>query len=907
MRSRPPSPFRILAAVVIPARHREFVLGDLDEMFARRAARFGRRTATFRYLLDTLASAFAGLRPRRGRALGSEMRAPGSGGPSPLGKPRVGILSDVRLALRWVRREVGLVTLAVITLALGVGSSAAVFGMVDQLLLRPLPGVRDGRGAAYLQFRSIEEPERTQGRGIATLDFDDLRRSATLLSGIASFGNVSLKVSVGNARPIRVHGNTIYGDFFETLGAWPVAGRLLRASETELGADPLKAVISEDLARKLFGSVEAAPGRTLRMNDEMVAVVGVVGGGFAGAERGIQNDVWLPYGALVPLVGFAAERLLDRNSVMHSDIIVRPRPGVSADAIRDQAGEILRRLGLASTESGPYLAKLRPWVFEGLHTPPIVRRATYSSLRMLTVVVGLVLLLACANVANLLLFRNVRRRGMVATLRALGASTGRIARLHLALSLVIGSLGALVGIGVGWVISVPFKGASLMRMPAFEGLVLDWRALAFAIGASGITTLVFGTLPALVAGRFDLAGSLRSSTGTDSGHFVRVRSALSAIQLSLGMALLVGALLLLRTMQNLYSVDLGIDSEGISALTLDLPRDLGPEDQQSLVRRLLATAGRLPEVKGAAADPYGPFGPSLIGRIRLPGAPEADELRADVLPVTPGWFELLGVRTVRGRTFRDTDWNVGTTDIVILTESLARRLFGRIDVVGQVVEAGFGPPAPMEILGVVSDVRSAHAPDRPEDTFFVTPPALPWALPYFTLLLDVQAFNPEVAQRIRTAVEAELPDEPVPDPEPIAERLDYINAEAAVYTTLLALLSTIAVVLSAVGLYGVVAFTVAARQREFGVRLALGAEGGRIARLVAQNVSGILGAGTVLGLGAAFALSQLLQNRLFGVEPLDPASYAGAAAVFAAVAIVACSAPTLRAIRVDPVTTLREE
>ena len=275
-------------------------------------------------------------------------------------------------------------------------------------------------------------------------------------------------------------------------------------------------------------------------------------------------------------------------------------------------------------------------------------------------------------------------------------------------------------------------------------------------------------------------------------------------------------------------------------------------------------------------------------------------------PVTPGWFELLGVQPVRGRTFRDSDWTRGERDVVILTESLAKRLFGRTDVEGRIVEAGFGSPEPMEVVGVVSDIRSPYSPEGPEDTFFVMPRAMS-GLSYLTVLMEAQPFNPEVAQRIRAALEAELPNEPVPDPQPLSSRLDSIHGESRLYSGLLTLLSALAVILSAVGLYGVVAFTVTARRREFGVRLALGAEGGKIAGLVARNVSTIVGAGTALGLAGAMLLSELLQNRLYGVGPLDPAAYVGAAAVFALVAVVAGWMPTLRAIRVDPVDTLREE
>lgn len=907
MSSRPPFMMRCLAGWLLPRRHREFVVGDLEEMYGRRLARQGRGIAMLRYVLDAVASAFAGLRSRRrGRRIG------GSSYKMPVHVPPSSgwiwdVSADLRFALRSMRRERAFVTLAVLTLALGVGSSAAVFGMVDQILLRPLPGVGNGSEAAYLQFRSVKEPERTQGKPLATLDFDELRRSATLLEGVASFGNVSLKVGVGDARPVRVAGNTVYGDFFEVLRAWPAAGRLLSASETALGADPMKAVISESLAGQLFGSVAGAVGKTVRMNEQPVTVIGVAGGGFAGAERGIQNDVWLPFGALVPLVGFTPGILVSRDDVLHGDIIIRPKPGVSTDAVQAQVGEGLRRLVEAGSESSPYLADLQPSIFRGLHTPPIVREATNRSLRMLAIVVGLVLLIACANVANLLLFRNVRRRGATATLRALGASTGRIARQQIVLSSLLALFGTVAGVGVGWLIALPFRGASLMRMPAFDGLTLDMRVALFAGMASLVTAVVFGAVPALLAGRFDLAGSLRSSSGRDTGRLAQVRSALSAVQFSIGLALVVGALLLLRTMGNLRSVDLGLDVTDVVAVTVEPPRDIDAADQEVLYRNLISAVQALPEVKGVAGDPYGPFGPSFIGRIRLPDVPDDQRLSANMLPVTPGWFELLRASVVSGRTFRDADWRPGSPAPIILTESLARRLFGRSDVVGRTVEAGFGRGAPMEVIGVVGDLRSPQAPDGPEDAFFVTPSAGPSGLPFFTLLLRVSPFDQDVARRIRALVEAALPGEAVPDPVSLSDRLDEIHSEARIYSRLLGLLSILAVILSAVGLYGVVAFTVAARRREFGVRLALGAEAGRIAQLVARDAAVIVVSGTVIGLGGAYALSRLLQNRLFGVEPLDPASFASAAAIFVAVAAVACWVPTLRAVRVDPVATLREE
>jgi len=572
-----------------------------------------------------------------------------------------------------------------------------------------------------------------------------------------------------------------------------------------------------------------------------------------------------------------------------------------------QVEGILGRLSEADNESGRYLSEMRPWLFQGLNIPPLVLDRTYSSLRLMGIVVGLLLLLSCTNVANLLLFRSLRRRGTIATLRALGASTGRIARQQLALSLLIGVLGTIAGIGVGWLVSLPFKGASLVRMPPFEGLVLDGRILLFGALTSVFTAIIFGALPSIVAGRFELAGALRGSSGRETGRLAKVRYALSTLQLSLGLALLVGAMLLVRTMQNLNAVDLGLDTENVVALSLDLPRDLELDERDLLYEELIATVVSLPEVSSGAIDPHGPVGASMVGRVSLPGAAQDQVLRPYLVPITPGWLELVHARVVNGRTFRADDWNAAPPAPVVLTESLARQLFGRTDVAGERIDAGFGSGNPAEIIGVIQDIRSPYSPDRPQDTFFMTPDGLPWALPMTTLVMRVSSFDRDVAGRIRSTVEGVLPHEPVPDPTLISERLDQVHSESRVYRNLMTLLAALAILLSAVGLYGVIAVSVTSRTREFGIRLALGAETSRIFRLVAVNVASIVVAGTLCGFAGAFALSRLLQSRLFGVTPLDPASYAAAAVMFMLVAMVACWIPTQRAVGVDPVSTLREE
>jgi len=906
---RGPRLLRLLAWILLPERDREFIIGDLEELYAHRALRDGRGPAARRYVRDVMASALARAlrrRPGRGAAPGpgrGNRPSAGSGRPaeSSIGSD---VLANLRDAFRTLARERGFAALTVVTLALGVGSTAAVFGMVNQLLLRPLPGAANSTSAAYVQFRSPARPEGTNGEGISTPAFDALRRDGTLFDGMASYGFLGLTVSRDDARPIAVRGQRIYGDFFEVLGVRPAVGHLLEAPETELGADPSRAVVSERLSTRLFGTSTGAVGRSIGMNGRSVTVVGVAGGGFRGPERGVEADVWLPFGALVPLFGATAEGLRRRDADLHGDIVVRLAPGARGEAAEGQVAEILGRL--ARDEGDPRLAELRPRLYPGLDTPPIIRAITYRSLRTLAGIVCLVLLIACANVANLLLFRNVGQRGAVATRRALGASPGRIARQQLVLSLLLGLLGTLGGLCVGWLVALPFRGAQLTRMPAFEGLVLDGRVVVFAGAVSILTALLFGTVPSFLAGRFDIVASLRQAGTRDTGRSGRIRWALSAGQLALSLSLVVGALLLARTVHNLYAADTGLSIEGVSEVFLAPPRDATPAALEALYRSVPAAVEALPDVEGAALDPYGPNGSRLLGRIGLPESTDDDALRVQMVPVTPGWFELLRLPAVSGRTFREGDWRPGESGGVVLTASLARRLFGRTDVAGRSVSAGFVDRRPMTVVGVVRDFSTAYAPDQPQDAFFVTYADAP---PFhsFTLLVRTRRFDPEVAQTIRSAVEELLPDQPVPDPTPLSARVDDVHAEERIFSRLLGLLSILAVTLAAVGLYGVVAFGVVARRRELGVRLALGAEARDVASVVLGHAASIVSAGVVLGLGGAWALSHVLESRLFGVAPVDPASYVAAALLFATVAGVACWAPTRRAMRVDPAVTLREE
>jgi len=898
------APLAALANFLIPARHREFILGDLAEAYVTRVAERGRLRAAASYAKDLLMSAVALRMPR------------GLGEPDPTGKPGrwstgiAGVLNDARHAARSLRRRPGFSATVAVTLALGMGPAAAVFGMVNQLILRPLPGVANSRTAAYLRF---EGPDRSEG--LTQVDFDEFRRRATLVDGIASYGSVRLTVTVAGSRPFSVSGTTISGDYFAVLGVRPTEGRLLSAADTDIDSDPLVAVISGSLRERLFESEEAVVGQTLMMNGQPVAIVGVAGGGFRGAQRGATTEIWLPHGALVPLVGFPRERLMSRQSAMHNELLVLPRDGTDVQAVEVHVAGVLAGMAEEIPESVEQLTRIRPMAHQGLHTPPLVREVTNSTLRMMGWAVLLLLAIACANVANLLLFRNLARRGSLATRRALGASTGQLARQQLVESLLLGLLGGVAAVGVAWLIALLVRGERLVRMPAFEGFTFSWVTMGFVAASAALTVLVFGALPAALAGRFDLGDALRATRARETGRVGSIRVALATGQVGLTLALLVGGLLMVRTMLNLNAVQTGLVVEDVLWVPVDPPRGLDPGELHARQRALLGEIEAVPGVEHAALDLYGPHGSRMLGRIAPPGTENApagppgseppEGPRTLMWEVTPGWFDLFEVAAISGRTFVDSDWRVPAGDGVVLTASLARRLFGSTDVAGRVVAAGPRDLVARRVLGVVGDYTSLTNPSQATDAFFV--PYGELTLPQMSIFVKVRAGDRDAPTRVREILETAFPDVPVTDLMPLTDRVRALRSEQRMLGLLIWALAGFALLLSAVGLYGVIFFIVSQRKKEFGIRLALGADAARILRHVARSAFTIVAAGSTVGVIAAYGLARVLQGRLFGVGSVDAASYVGAAGLLGLAAVMACLAPARAAIGVDPVDTLREE
>ncbi|MCG6988580.1 MAG: ADOP family duplicated permease [Gemmatimonadetes bacterium] len=820
------------------------------------------------------------------------------------------LLADLRSALRSLRREPGFVLLAVLTLAVGVGCTATVFGMVNQLVLSPLPGVRDPDRAAYLE---MNEPPgaRFQTPTLNTPDFDELRQAATLLSGLASSGPSGMpQVSSGGGPAVRVHTADVYGDVFRILGVRPAEGRLLRGDES-LG-DPRIAVISQELRAKLFGDAKSAVGRTIEVDGQTVTVVGVAGGGFQGVDRRIPIQMWLPFSSLTVFNGFKPEDLTSRDprlfggTAWQEQLVARLKPGVSVEAAEAQIRTLLRDLAAAHPDDA-YLLKANPVLVPGLPLSPQVVSYISRSLTLFAGVVMLVLLIACANVATLLLMRNVTRRSAIATRRALGASPGRIARRHLTESAFLAVLGTGAGLGAAWFLATLLHGQRITRgLPALNGFTIDVRMLAFAVAASVATLVIFGAVPAMLAGRFDLAATLQEAGSRETHRMAGLRRLLSTAQIAVSIMLLTGAALLVRTVHNLYAIDTGLSLDGVSTLSLGSPGALGPPSQLSgIYRSVLAAVGPAPGVETVGLGMGGPLSRPAETSVAMPDSPQRTTFR-NVRPVTAGWFRALGVHMVDGRPFSDEEWEPGAGAIpIVVTASMARHLFGRTEVVGRKLLVNVGDMQDATVVGVSQDMRLPDAPDRPLDAIFL--PMASFPVKSVTLIVRTLSLDAGTRKGIQQAVDRVLPNPVPPGLVPVKSEYARIFAEQRSFGRLLELLSVLAVILASIGLYSVIGFSVAQRRREFGIRIALGAEASRIARHALGDAATIIALGTGVGLVGAYMLSILLANQLYGVAQVDPLSYGGAALLFAVVAAVACWMPARAAMRADPVETLREE
>jgi predicted permease len=815
---------------------------------------------------------------------------------------------DFRHTLRLLRHSPAFTFAAVAALALGIGANTAIFSVLNTVILKPLPYPDPERLMMFLNT----SPQGS-GPGASPTKFNVWRRQTGAFQDVSAYRFSVINIT-GAENPEQVASAYVSADFFRLFGAVPVLGRTFTAEEDLPNASPT-VVLSHGFWRRRFGSDSSIVGRTVNFNGTPTEVIGVLGPFDTEAIQSPAGapEVWLPF-------------QIDPNSNFQGHFFVaagRLKPGVSVESATAQL------VPAANEFRGAFPNALPPEGGFGVQSlQEILVRNVRSSLWILAGAVGFVLLIACANVANLLLVRATARQREMAIRAAVGAARGRIARQLLTESLVLALAGGAIGLVLG-VIGIrallALNPGNIPRIGAAGAAVsIDLRVLAFTAVLSLLTGLVFGLFPALRAARADLSSTLKEGGGRSGSGFRqnKARAVLVVAEVSLALVLLVGAALLIRTYMALRAVDPGFDARNV--LTMRMSLTGGRFAKSATVGQLMRDGAErleaLPEVEAAAASCcvplQGGFGLGFI----IEGRPLEGPAHGggSFTPISPNYFDVFKIPLVRGRRFTDQDFT-GAPGVVIINQAMARRYWPEGNPVGEriTIGRGLGPgmeEPPREIVGVAGDVRDGALNREPQPIMYI-----PWAqLPdaHSANLLEITALAWVVRTRAEPMTLAATIQEQLKQASgglPVARlrRMDEVMAQSTARSDFNMLLLTVfagsALVLAAIGVYGLMAYSVQQRTQEIGVRLALGADAARVRNMVIRQGMLLIVLGVTIGLASAFGLTRVMASFLFGVTPRDPLVFVLVPIVLAVVGWLGVWLPARRASRVDPVIALRVE
>jgi predicted permease len=805
------------------------------------------------------------------------------------------LADDLRNGCRQIAWNPGFTAIAVLTLALGIGANTALFSIFNSLILRPLP-VRDPGSLALLANGSWSYPIWDE---IAT-------RETELFDGAFAWSAQRFDLSAGGETE-PVDGAYVSGRLFDVLGVTGFRGRMLSPAD-DGGAPPdgAVAVISHRLWRQRFAGAPDIVGRRLGVQRIPFTVVGVMPPGFFGPDVGRMADVMLPFAA-EPLIRGSESRLAAKGS-WWLQIMVRRKPGQSLE----RANAALRVLQAQITEGATRQIEPLTLVAAGTGNSPLRRRFETPLLAMV-VAVGLVLLVACANIASLMLARTLARRREFCVRLALGSSRWRIARLLLIESLIVTVTGAAVGlVFASWSSALLVQQLSTSQSTVSLDLALDWRVLAFTATLACISALIAGVTPALGLNKVDPGEALKSSgRGIAGDGRFSVRGALVIVQMAVSFVLVVAAGLFLHTFASLNRLPLGFVPEPLLVAELNLQPGGGPpQERLARVERLRDAAAAVTGVRSAAVSsvPLLTGGGTSTGMVAISdGAMSRIRPTLWVNATTPGWFGTMGIPLRSGRDFEAGD-RAGNRPVAIVNETFVRRFLPGAPPIGQSVRLGFDAGTRYEIVGVVGDAVYTTPREGMLATMYVAMPQRKPSEFWPTVQLTVST-----APGMRAAVERELAGALKRADPAIAftfGTFDQMVEATVTQERLIALVSAffggLALLLAAVGLYGVVAHAVRARQREIGLRIALGATPSSILRLVFERVGVLMASGLALGLAGSLWAVHFVEALLFQLTPRDPLTFGGAAAVLVASGILAAWLPAYRGARIDPVRVLRE-
>jgi putative ABC transport system permease protein len=821
------------------------------------------------------------------------------------------LLFDLRYAVRTLSRSPGFAIIAIATMALGIGATTAIYSVIDATLLHPLSYPHP---AELVRIHDDLPGVGATDVGMSIPELRDLQNSGIFqYASLYGFGSVNL---TGTAQPARIAFRPVTPAYFAVLGVAPQLGRTFDPRDPTLGFN-LEVVISDGLWKRAFGADPHILGKTLRLDNDEYRVVGVMPAGFR--DQGQSNDernteLWAA-------AGFADDPAPPplRNSRLLLGVIGRLKPGLSVKAAQQHLDTLVSSLKKQYPEDYPAQAA---WTIRLIALSESMVGSIRPSLIMLFGAVGLVLLISCVNVANLLLARAGARGREIAVRQALGASRTRLIRQLLTESLLLFLMGGITGFGVLFCTQQLLARFIPESLPRIHDISISWGLLMFAVAVSVAAGVIFGLAPAWLASRLDLTGTLRQEGRGSGGSRQRTgaRRVLAISELALSLVLMVAAGLLLRSFWHLFQVQLGFNPDRVMAVQtwLPVPNDpktdiYGTAAQESvLLREILRRNRTLPGVEEAAIGNMDslPLGHSRDDFNRIPlireglGTTSNRAPQIDSSTVSPEYFHLLGMTLVRGRLFNDQDV-ADTPPVIVINEAAARTYWPGQDPIGKRIQMGRSKPVWYTIAGVIADARTESLADAG------TPKI------YFTAY---QRITKDLAIYLRGQLD------PAAIPAQVRSQVQSINAELPVFNAvtlddvlatslsirrfsmeLVAFFAATALLLAGLGIYGTISYLVNERTREIAIRLALGAKRANILTMVLRQGLGMAAVGAAAGLAGAFIVSHLMAGLLFGVSPNDPPTFAGVTFVLTAVALAASYIPALRAMRLDPIETLHAE
>ena len=818
------------------------------------------------------------------------------------------LIKDIHYGIRSLLKHPGFTVVAVLTLALGIGANTAIFSVTDKLLLRSL-AVKDPKQLALIN--SISVSPHFVSNAFSYPNFNDYRAQNQVFSGLLAFSTAQLELKT-NARVERVASEYVSGNYFDVLGLTAARGRTFSPDEDKTPGTQPVAVVSDSFWRKRFGAERNPIGQTITVNDVPLTVIGVMPPSFNGMILEEPTEIWV---SVLMHPQLAQSKFIQNRRDGWLQLLGRIKDGVSMAQAEAGMDLLAQQIKEANTPAGT-VTKGLPFSEQHIKFEPggkgisILRKKFSSPLKLLMAVVGLVLLIACANVGGLLLARGVARRREIAVRTALGASGWRVVRQLLTESLLLAVIGGTVGLLFApWLIALLVN--TQARLDTGRSLLsqsLDWRVLAFTTSITVVAGIVFGLVPAWQSSRADLIPALKEEGGGSNPGQVRFgfRGFLVVGQLALAIVVLIGAGLCIKSLRNLLAIDPGYQTDSLLVVPLELDEKKYDEAhgrvfQQQVFERLSALPGVDAVSNGLVTPLSGSrYMSSLIvdGHQPLPN----EQMAFDANTVGARYHETMGIKIVKGRGFTEHD-QTATPSVVIINEAMAQRLFQSEDPVGKKVRSGPGMP-PLEIIGVAGDIKHHDLTENPTPHFDRLQREYG---SYTNFVVRVRGHAVDLIPLVRRELLALDSSLAVGEIKPMSHQVGSALAAMRLASTLVASFGLLALLLASVGLYGVMAWMVSRRRREIGIRMALGAQAGDVLTLVIRHGMLLTGIGVAVGLVAAFICTRFIENQLYGVRATDAMTFTTVALLLAAVAFLACYIPARRATKVDPLVALRYE